>query len=336
MKLNQEANTLPALSLPRLSSKLENIADNLARFALEFGVADDQNFVPRLATIGFTNGVRLGLHDPKGAARFEELLAAESVPLPEELVGLTPALIAAFPGKADWTFEINCFLRQQWRRSADDVPGIAFGLETQLRILHGIRSGLVVTRESPATAQKIEEYTKTLWVENRFLSQCLYAWSYHDWEPFGPPFVEYTASCYDFGSVAQRVIRKAVAEIYPVARALTNPWSFSFWVQMGWNGGRNFAGHQPGECKALLTEAGPKGLQSCQQLYQRCVLGTARSDGEVQVEPATLRYIGEYADTDLARCYCTGREPRRLARVAFDFAFWMGIFASHPVPIIES
>ncbi len=336
MKLNQETNTLPALALPRLSSKLETIADDLARFALEFGVVINESFGPRLATIGLTNGVLLGLHDPTNAVRLEKLLATESVPPPEELAGVTPALIAAFPGQADWTHEISCFLRQRWQLSTEAVPTIEPGLETRMRILHGIRLGLVVTRESPETAQKLEDQTKALWVEHRFLSHCLYAWSDHDWAPFGPPFVEFTATCYGPRTVERQVMRKAVAEVYPIAKALNNPWDFSFWVETGWNGGRNFVRNHPDDCQALLEEAGPGGLKSCQQLYERCVLGTARSDAEVQIERATRRFIGDYADVDLARCYCTGREPRRLARVAFDFAFWMGIFASYPVPVIEN
>ena len=103
-------------------------------------------------------------------------------------------------------------------------------------------------------------------------------------------------------------------------------------MEAGWDGGRNFAGKQPEDCRKLLEEAGPEGLKTLHALYQRCLLGTARSDGKIQLERATLRYFGEHAYADLARCYCTAREPRRLARVVFEFGFWMGIFASAPVP----
>jgi len=177
---------------------------------------------------------------------------------------------------------------------------------------------------------------KTLLVENLFLSALLYFWSDHGFEPYAPPFVEFAATCYNPGTVERQVMRKAVAEIYPIAKALNNPWSVPFWVETGWNGGRNLAKNHPGDCRALLQEAGPDGLKGCQWLYQTYVLGTARSDAEVQIERATLRFIGERKDPDLARCYCTGREPRRLARVVYDFAFWMGIFASQPVPLIEN
>ncbi len=90
-----------------------------------------------------------------------------------------------------------------------------------------------------------------------------------------------------------------------------------------------------GEARGELEEVGRENLQVRQLFYQRNLLGTARVDGEIQIERATRKYFGEHPDADLARCYCTGGEPRRLARLGFDFAFWMGIFSAHLVPIIE-
>jgi len=245
---------------------LQNIAGAIVHFALEFGVVLNEKFGPRMATIGFANAVILGLREPENAAKLEAMLAAESVPLDEELVGLTQAFIAAFPRVSDWTNEVSCFLRKQWRLSADDAPNIEPRLETALRVLHGIRFGLIVTRESPETAHKVEEHTKTLWAENRFLSALLYYWSDHEFEPYAPPFVEFTAYCYQPGTVERRVIRQAVAEIYPIAKALNNPWSFPFWVEVGWNGGRNFVRNHPEDCKALLKE--PSYPTNFQQTYK--------------------------------------------------------------------
>ena len=334
MNPKQEASTLPALPLPRLSPRLEGIAVNLARFALEFGVAMNENFGPRLATIGFTNAVLLCRYNPTAAAQLEEFLSSESVPQAGQLIGLAPAFIEAFPGEKNWTDEINVFLRKQWRLSADNEPTVGPRLELHLRILHGIRYGLVVTRESPETAQKIGVLVETLWLENQFLSRCLAVWSQNDWVPFWPPFIEFTASYYCDDTVERYVFTKAIAEAYLIAQTQTNPWSISFWVEAGWDVGRNFAGKEREDCRKILEEAGPKGLKTYQAVYERCLLATAaRSDGEVQLERATLRYLGEHANVDLARCNCSGREPRRLARVVFEFGFWMGIFASSPVPI---
>jgi hypothetical protein len=303
---------------------------------MEFGVPPYENFTHNLATIGFANGVRLSLHDANRAAKLEAILAAEAIPAGDGLVGLTADVIAAFSAEADWAIGINRFLSERWRRSADYAPSIEPHEELLRRILHGIRFGLLVAMESPETAQKIEEpITATLGCENRFLSLLLYYWRDNDWKPNALPFVEFTASCYEPGSMQQRMIRYAVSEIHPFAKALNQPWRVSFWAEMGWSGGRGFVRNNPKECTALLEEVGLETLQVRHAFYQQHLLGTARSDGEIQIERATLKYFGEHPDADLARCYCTGGEPRRLARLGFDFAFWMGIFASHPVPIIE-
>ena len=75
MKNNTVSESLPALTMPRLSSKLETLADNLARFALEFGVTNNGYFAGRLGTIAFANAVILGVRDPEAASRLEQLLS---------------------------------------------------------------------------------------------------------------------------------------------------------------------------------------------------------------------------------------------------------------------
>jgi hypothetical protein len=50
MKDNSVRDSLPVLTMPRLSSKLEAVADNLVRFALEFGIEVDDRAPGRLAT----------------------------------------------------------------------------------------------------------------------------------------------------------------------------------------------------------------------------------------------------------------------------------------------
>jgi len=103
----------------------------------------------------------------------------------------------------------------------------------------------------------VEEYTKTLWVENRFLSGRLVAWSTNDWNPHAKPFVEFVAGWYRHGTVEQAVVAKAVGELYLVAKALENPWSLSFWVETGWNGAATSAAPTPRTAIASLTRRGP-------------------------------------------------------------------------------
>lgn len=335
MKRNLAPDTLPELTLPRLSSILENLADSFSRFALEFGLNYNDSFGPRLAAIGFANAVILTVQEPLNADRLEVLLAAESVPPNEELEDVAQAFVTSYKEEKDWSHEVGLFLQKEWRISADNVPDIAYGLETQLRILHALRIGIIVARQSPETATSLMEHHKELMAEHRFLCDLLYYWSDNDWEPYAPPYIEFTNNYYKPGSAEQRIIRGFVAVIYPVAIAMDEPWKLSFWVEMGWSGGRNLARSHPKDLQLLLTETAKSELQSCQWIYQTYVVGSAATNGEINIERAALRFIGGQKDPSLARSYCTGSEPRRLARAIYDFAFWMGIFASQPVPIVE-
>ena len=332
MKLNTEDTALAVLALPRVSTKLDDIAASLGRFASEFGIEFDKYFAPRLATVGFGNAVLLGLEDAAAGSRLNELLAAEDIPPPAELSGLTPLLAEAVAKGGNWTVAVNCALGNRWLASSDNTPNIQPRLDAVLRTLHGIRAGLLIAHESPEAAQKVAEKVKALSLENRFLTRRLLSWRNNNWQPPWAPFVEFAASSYAMGSIEQQVMTKAIAEVYPIAKALNNPWGIPFWAETGWNGGRNFVRNHSEDCKALLKESGQDNLKVIHRAYQQSVIGTARSDGEVQIERATLFYFGLRTDVDFARCYCMESEPRRLARVAYDFAFWMGIFASYPVP----
>jgi len=332
MKINRLEITLPGAVAPRLSSKLESIAHNLARSATEFGITVNEHYPARLATIAFTNGILLGLNNAEAAGKLEEFLTAEAIPSDSEFNGLATSYGELALTEGDWSDKTNRFLRERWGASSDNLLNLEPRLEVLRRALHGVRAGLVVARETPVIAQKVADLSSALWVENRFLSSCLWRWSKNDWEPYWAPYVEFTAIYYRSETVERRVLSQAAAEVYPIAKALNDPWDLEFWAETGWSGGRNLVRNRKADCEALLKESSPENLQTCHELYQRFVLGMARTDGEVQIGKAALQFIGELTDHDLARSYCTGREPRRLVRFVYDFAFWMGVFSSYPLP----
>ena len=340
MKNNTVSELQPQVAMPRLCRALENLADNLAIFAEEFGIKADDNLPRRLAVIGFANGIVLGVHEAADAARLEAILEADAVPRAVEIAGAGASFADEYVDQTDWTAEVGRILGQRWVLSADNGSGIGYPAEVRLRTLQGVRFGLAVAREKPETAGAIFERVKVLPFENRFLSGRLIYWSDRSWVPTGKPFIEFVGNWYKAGSVEQEVISGAVAEVYPIAKALGNPWSLPFWAETGWNGGRLFARNRPGHCKWVLEDAGEgylEGyLEGCRKLYQRYIVGTARADGAIQLERATLCYLGEHRDGDVARWVCTGREPRHIARTAYDFTYWMGIFSAHPLPNPET
>ena len=324
--------SVPDLALPRLSETLENLAADLARFALEFGIEDSGYFPGRLATIAFANAILLATKHPAGATELAELLAQDGIPGSASPPADARALSADPLDDTNWTGEISRFLSRQWEASADGEAELDAAGQLPLRTLQALHTGLVVARELPEVAAKLEELIGSLRLENQFLSLRLLAWSVSSWRPVLAPFLEFTRDHYTDGSVEVRVIGETIAPFYATARQLNHPWDLSYWVQVGWNAGLHFARTRPSDTEALLKEAGTAGLQSCRDLFTRHVIGTANGEGSVQIERACLHFFGEATATNLAACYCTGREARRLARTAYDFCFWMGVFAAFPVP----
>ncbi|MEY4940047.1 MAG: hypothetical protein RIQ93_1782 [Verrucomicrobiota bacterium] len=321
----------PALALPRLSEKLADLGADLARCALEFGIEGNRNFPARLATIAFANAILLAARNPQGAAELASLLVQDGVPGSAGAPGEPPVLAADVLDDSNWTREILLFLSRQWEASADAPTQSDSADLLTLRTLQGLHTGLVVAREQPGTAAKIEQLLGSLGQENQFLSLRVLAWSGSSWRPVLAPFLEFTRAHYPEESVELRVIGETIAPFYATARRLNDPWDFSYWAQVGWNAGLHFARMRPQDTEALLKEAGPEGLQSCLRLFTAHVLGTTK-EGVVQIDRACLRFFGEANVADLARCYCTGREARRVARTTYDFCFWMGVFAAFPLP----
>ena len=323
---------LPVLTLPRLSAKLESVADNLVRYSVEFGLDADDTLAPLVAAIAFVNGVTLGLEDTAAAEELEQLLVADSVPPDGELAGLTTEMGAALADVAVWTGGVAAALTWRWMLSGDCVPEVSSQIALRMRVLHGLRSGLVISRTSPEVAERTLKLAQGLRPEPRFLASCVVTWGRIDWKATGEAFADFVASSYPLGTIERLVMRGTVEVVVPVAKKLNDPWRFSVWAEIGWNTGRGFARNHPEEARALLEDTSPKRLQELRERFTRCVLGTARGDGEVQIEQAALRYIGEHPVHDLARAYCTGLEPRWLARAGYDFGFWAGVFAVYQLP----
>jgi hypothetical protein len=234
MKNNTVRESLPALTMPRLSSKLEAVADNLMRFALEFGIEIDNMAPGRLATIGFANAIMLGIHDADCGGKLEALLDAEGIPPRGEIGGLLDSYIAECRDAEDWTASVNGFLATRWEASADCVPNPGPDAGFRLRVLHAVKAGPVVARDSREAAEKAAERIKGLSAENQYLASCLFSWSGHEWEPYWHPFVEFMASWYRPGSVERWVMRTAVAEVIPIAKALNDPWALPFAAALGY------------------------------------------------------------------------------------------------------
>jgi hypothetical protein len=153
-----------------------------------------------------------------------------------------------------------------------------------------------------------------------------------DWQPREEPFLEFTRGFYVEGSVEVEEISSAVREVLPFALALSDSWSIRLWTEMGWLAGRKVGTERPELLRRLIEELSPEVLRQQVSWYRDSVLGTTTPDGVVQPVRATLHYFGWATNDRYARSLCRGDQPRYLARAAFDFAFWMAMLGTQPIP----
>lgn len=320
------------LARSKTDPQLLAIADNLAIFAADFGIELDDKFIIRLCPIAFTNGVGLSAKFEKEARGLENLLEAENLNSSQERDHCISAILALPFDSSRWIAEVSQILQLLWQRSSQNEPVLPHA--NRMQILQCLHLGLVLGRTNPPTAGKIVELSKTLHCESRFLGHCMRDWSGNGWQPRSAAFIQFVESFYS-AEIERDVISNAAAEVYVIAKTLSSPWIAAFWAETGWEGGRSFARKYPDRCQALFEEAGPQVLLQSQKWYQSTVLGTASANGQINIAQATVCYFGRLRDPQTARLYCTGDQPRHIARFAFDFAFWMGAFSAHLVPLVE-
>ena len=155
--MTTKSDTLSVLTLPRLSSKLETLAEHIARFSEEFGVTRDENFAKRVAAIACVNGVLLGNQIADAASELEAILEEESLPTKEEVGEIEGMFLEFFRLGTDWVQSIQGILVVGWAAAADNCVGLDAKTALRLQVLHGIRNGLVVARVLPETAAQIKK-----------------------------------------------------------------------------------------------------------------------------------------------------------------------------------
>lgn len=293
----------------------------LERFCDEFGIERDSRFRDRTANVAFTNGVALADIQAERAQRFLDLTAG----LEEFPADVRARLVAGFAGSADWP--------SAWLNTLRDLLATAPDLGSPaVRLLALARLGVQVARELPDFVAAMRKAFQGGTHETLFLTFRLLRWRDNGFLPVHDPFLEYAEHFYDTRPIERRVICIEMAHVLAVARRSANPWELSLWILNGWERGRRIALQQPEDCRAMLEEAPASSLKFCQELYEGCVLGTATPDGAVCPERATRHFFAYANGGRLARTFTLNQEPRSIARAAFDFAFWMGIYSVHPLP----
>ena len=317
-------NRLHSPAVDAASGTLEGTAAHLARCAATFGIEKDDNYEARVLAIAFVNGTLFSKWLPDFATEFAaqvRALVTIEWDHPQVL-----DLIQKNPGdEATW---VIC-LRGNLQQALQELPTDLSPATPLHKILWAAAVGIRAGQSDPKYAETTFKRYETMGTENRFLGSRLSTWALEDFEIRNPPLIEFFEQHYRKTPVERALICREAAETLSAAILLQDPWELRFWTQTGWHRGRLLAENHPAALRPLFDEAGPKGLNYCHHLFQKCVLGTAKS-GTIDLERAVLRFFAEAHNGVHALVYCRGEERRVLVQAAFDFTLWMGVLSVFP------
>jgi hypothetical protein len=323
MKQNQIVG--PSIAGPQVNQTLDSLVSGLVGAVQQFNQENGPPLNERTVRLAFANGVYLAIRNPEALANLVPELCAAGVTGGQE----TEAVVAGFDGfecRDDWIAGAGDIVTGVWRsggRGADDPVRL---------VLFAVFAGITVATQLPDVAKEFESRWGDLNSESRFLASRLIWWRGNDWKPEHAPFVEFAVGFYEPGSCELGLVAGGVRDVLSVARAFSDPWRLGLWAEAGWFAGQKVGATMPEQFAALINKLPDGTLANYAGLYRRTVLATAAPDGIVRPEAATLRYFGSTANDVYARTFCCGNQPRFIARAAYDFAFWMGMLSTRPIP----
>ena len=325
MKSNRLALTLT--EDPRTNASAVEIASSLLHSFEQFGIVRDAAFAKRSSVIAFTNAVVLAKGKPDETARLFAIVAPSEIG--RDLIRTAAGALASVVSDDDaWVGNLRECLSLHWSQSCGANKADAVRQET----IFGLAVGLEVAASHAELAELIFKRTCQLGDENRFLAARLVNWTGNGFRPRVAPFIEFLAGLYLNQPIERDVICPEAEEALACAQLLPDPWRLAFWVEQAWTRGRRFSQKQPGVLRQMLIEAPQANREFTLKLYRELVLNAADANGRVDIERATLAFFGRSEGGRCAVEYCTGDQPRKLARLAFDFAFWIGILSAIPLP----
>lgn len=329
MKNNRLASLSTEQSQPAVLP--HEIVSNLLHFFREFGFECDARFAGRASVLAFTNALILAKEYPADAANL--IQALELPAAVQELARIIAAeLVTEVPDDDEWVTNLWRSLPAHWAQTP--TPKGPNSLNAQ--IVFSLSVGLAVGTHEADFADLLVKRVLLMNVENRFIACRLNYWSDNQFRPLSSPFLEFVSYYYGGRPVERRVMLQEAGETQACAAHLPNPWRVAFWAEQGWARGRHLAEQHPDVVRRLLEEASAENRAFTLKLYQELIIKPAEANGRVDIEQATLAF---FARSEGGRCafeYCSGDQPRKMVRLAFDFSLWMGIVSALPIPREEA
>ena len=314
-------------------SYYECLADGIIHAAVAFGIEQDENFVARVATLGWANGsaavTKKVQHAAKVAQTLHEVLEtgrSDTVALCKTIEGAVEASSCAFTA-----------IRQHYHTTlgtqvlSAECPKDA---GTIRRIVaEAVLAGLSCRGAAPKLYEAVVETLSETGGEQNFLGSMLVAWLDTNGLPTSHPFLQMAGCFYERKPRERRLIGELISPVLETALEHGGLWHHEVWMETGWKLGVNQSAYAPDTVEPLFEEAGEEHLGYCKELYRDCILPN-RIAGKPMPDLAAAfeAYISRCKDSALHLPEVRKENPRLLAARAFDFAVWMGFLAGAGKP----
>lgn len=296
---------------------------DLAATARVFDLIRDQAPQSLLGLVSVANGFHLRRTNPREAKALLRSVWRAGRPefiCPRSLTGVAKK-------RLDDPTKWNTVLRSLLKR---ENPNIELP-ESEHLMLAGVQVGLTLD-DFPRAARQLEEHLQALDHETRFVATRLAAWSGRKLRrPRMHPFTEY---CVSFEPAPEAWLRQALKPAIDRTAAVVlhfpQPWHLGSWSWSGWGFARTAAFATTAKAIAASPRSKSGVLQGDAALYASTVGAVSKGnkdDEPVDILQALFLYLEQLDQGKPLADYRARRHPRHLARLAFEFAYRMGLHA---------
>ena len=308
----------------------EQLADAFLHTASVFGFEDDENLIPRVATLAFCNGVHLVNDSPLKAAEAIERIS-QSLEMGQsrrrELCGGAEAQAP----ETDSFSTLRVFFRERCGAGTLRTGNPEDVLAIRQLIAEAAVAGLYCRAAAPRLYGWVKEDIVGCQGEQYFLSSRLLFWSGRDGLPNSHPLLELSDGYYRKSPREKELVRDILAELLLRQVDEEDPWQLDNWLATAWKNGVWIARLAPDQVEELARDVGPRSWALNLEIFDHCVAPQADPGTAASLLASLEAYLAKWHHEGLAQEDCRKANPRMLLQRAVDYALWMGLIAETPL-----